>query len=246
MGNLNFTYIVNRGEFGDYDGFTKTLRDYINEELGLCAYLSGRNDLLIDGRKFSGNAQYFYKGRLLHHGTILLGADMTRLARALKPDEDKILSKGIKSVRSRVANLSEFTDISAQEFKKGFGQRIIRETGAEVYTFTKEDIEEIKKLADTKYSTYEWNFGYSPKYTFRKKSRFAGGSIEVLMDIQDGIIENMTLFGDFFAKEDLNGLTEAFKGCKHENSELFKVISSLCVEKYIREMTGEEFLSCVI
>ncbi len=245
LGNLNFTYIVNRGEFGDYDGFTRSLRKYM-ETLGLKAELSGRNDLLIDGRKFSGNAQCYHNGRLLHHGTILLGADMTRLTLALKPDEEKIQSKGIKSVKSRVANINEFVDISAEEFRRGFGRAIISETGAEIYELTDTDKEEISALAKSKYSTYEWNFGYSPKYSFRKKKRLSGGSVEVLMDINEGVIENITLFGDFFSERDISELTQALKGKKHESNTLAEIIGAIGIEKYLRGVTAEEFLSCVI
>ena len=81
--------------------------------------MSGRNDVLIDGRKISGNAQYLWRERLLHHGTVLINADMSRLAKALKPDDKKIQSKGIKSVKSRVANLSEFVKIETEEFRRG-------------------------------------------------------------------------------------------------------------------------------
>lgn len=245
LGNLNFTYIVNKGEFGDYAGFTRSLRNYMHT-LGLKAELSGRNDLLIDGRKFSGNAQHYHKGRLLHHGTILLGADMKHLTLALKPDEEKIKSKGIKSVKSRVANINEFSDISVEEFRRGFGQAIIKETGAEVYEYTAHDMEEIQKLAKEKYSTFEWNFGFSPKYSFRKKKRFSGGGIEVLMNIEEGIIREVTLYGDFFSERGTEELTLALTGCKHDADAISDVLSGLDTGKYLGAITAEEFLSCVI
>lgn len=245
MGNLNFTYIVNSDRFGDYDGFTKPLRKYI-ESLGLKTELSGRNDLLIDGRKFSGNAQFFHKGRLLHHGTILLGADMTRLAAALRPHPEKILSKGIKSVRSRVANLSEFISLSANEFRDGFSKSILSDKGVTPYNLTEEDIKEVSLLADSKYRTYEWCFGYSPKYTFRKKTFLKSGQFEVLLEVCDGVIKEAFIFGDFFSGDDITILAKSLCGVNHDLAALKHVLSQVQLDRFLKDVSVEEFLSCVI
>lgn len=239
LGNLNYSYIVNKGNFGDYVGFTKTLRDYI-KTLGLCAEMSGRNDVLIDGRKISGNAQYMNKGRLLHHGTILLGADMSHLAGALKPDESKIKSKGIRSVKSRVANICEFADIDAQRFREGFGKYIKENEEVTEYTLTKEDIESAEKLQREKYKTYEWNYGYSPKYEFHTKNRFDGGGIEVFLNIKNGIIEDAVIFGDYLA--DSEALCNKLKGLEHEAG----ILSEALEGETLGLITKDEILQCLI
>jgi lipoate-protein ligase A len=245
MGNLNFSYIVNDGQFGDYAGFTKHLRDYI-ETIGADAAMSGRNDVLLGGKKISGNAQCVYRGRLLHHGTILVSADMSRLAKALRPDKDKIKSKGIKSVKSRVANINEFVDIDVDDFRIGFERFMKEKVQMTDYVLSRGEEEQILKLADEKYSTYEWNYGYSPKYTFNKKKRFENGSVEVFLDIKDGTVLRAGIFGDFFASIDIETVCSSIKGVKHQREEMEKVLSNLWREDAFGGITLDEILSTLI
>lgn len=220
-GNLNFTYIVNREGFGDYVGFTETLRAFL-KTLGITATVSGRNDVLVNGRKISGNAQFAHGGRLLHHGTILIGADMSHLAAALRPDAEKIKSKGIASVRSRVANLSEILPLTAEEFRQKFARFFLEHEEGEAYSLTDADFKAAEKLKAEKYSTYAWNFGYSPKYTFHKKAYFPGGGVEVFLDIQNGIIRDARIFGDFFG--DGEALAKRLLGIAHSAEEIRNVL----------------------
>ncbi len=225
MGNLNFTYIVNREGFGDYVGFTKNLCDFLGAQ-GVEATVSGRNDVQVGGRKISGNAQYAHRGRLLHHGTILIGADMTHLSRALRPDEEKILSKGIRSVKSRVLNLSELLPMDAAAFRRAFGDFVKSTEAFTPYMLTEEDIKAAERLQKEKYSTFEWNYGYSPKYAFHTKNRFPGGGVEVFLDIRDGKIQDARIFGDFLddaqplaarlcgVMHSAEAIREAIKGCR--------------------------------
>ena len=245
MGNLNFSYIVNRGGFGDWAGFTKTLREYLLS-LGVVAENSGRNDLVVNGKKISGNAQCVYRGRLLHHGTILVSADTKHLSSALKVDKEKIESKGIKSVQSRVTNLDLLIDTDIDNFRAGF-EKFIKETSEmEEYVLTDAEKAEISKLAEEKYKTYEWNFGYSPKYTFSKKKRFQSGSIEVYLDIENGIIESATVYGDFFSVGDCDEVTAALKGIKHSAADMKTILKNIWPENGAAGISAEEFLSCLI
>lgn len=242
--NLNYTYIINcekdGDQFGNYGFFTKLLCDFLKEK-GVDATLSGRNDILVDGRKFSGNAQYKWHGRLMHHGTILIGADIKKLAGALTPDENKIKSKGIKSVKSRVANINEFVDIDAEKFFDEFKKYAIS-SGMEEYTLSKAEIAEINKLTKEKYETYEWNFGYSPKYDFVKKEYFSSGSVEVCLKISNGIIEDAKIFGDFFSAEGVEELENVLKNKKHEMDTLRKAINGVWKENIVGALNEEEFL----
>lgn len=243
--NLNFTYIINNGEFGNYGAFSATLRRYI-ESLGLKTELSGRNDLLIDGRKFSGLAQYKWHDRLMHHGCILINADMTRLARALKPDEEKIKSKGIQSVRSRVVNIGDLIPITCDEFMRGFEKEIKKDSNTVNYELTDADLAAIDKLFREKYSKFEWNFGYSPKYTFHNKKRFNGGGIEVFLDVADGIIKKAQIYGDFFSLEGTEPIIAALEGQKHDFDTLAEALNPLFDKKILGEITKEQFMSCII
>ncbi|MBO4897749.1 MAG: lipoate--protein ligase [Clostridia bacterium] len=244
LNNLNFTYIVNGGEFGDYVGFTSELREYI-KTLGIETTLSGRNDILAGGRKFSGNAQYKYHDRLMHHGTIMINADISHLVAALKPDETKIASKGIKSVKSRVANLAEFADTDVLTFMNGFEEYIKRNPDVKDYKLTDTDIAEIEKSVKEKYSTFEWNFGYSPKYTFRKKARFEKGGLEVFLEISDGKIKGCELYGDFFSSHGTEELLKSLINTNHEKSAAEKAIGAVWYENILGGISLDQFLSCL-
>lgn len=239
LGNLNFTYIVNRDGFGDYIGFTKLLRDFL-DSLGLSAEVSGRNDVLIDGRKISGNAQYSHKGRLLHHGCILIGADMSHLSAALKPDEDKIRSKGIRSVTSRVLNLRDVLNMNAETFRRRFGTYVLEKEKPVYYTLSDDDIKQANKLKIDKYDTFAWNFGYSPKYSFHTKHRFTGGGIEVFLDIRDGIIKDAKIYGDFL--DDAEDLIKKVCGLKHDAETLRLHLEN---EK-LGTISGKELIECFL
>lgn len=242
--NLNYTYIINcekdGDQFGNYEFFTKLLCDFL-KEMGIDATLSGRNDVCVDGRKISGNAQYKWHSRLMHHGTILIGADIGKLSGALTPDENKIKSKGIKSVKSRVANINEFVDIDAEKFFDEF-KKYVLSFGLEEYKLSEAEIAEINKLTKEKYETYEWNFGYSPKYDFVKKEYFSSGSVEVCLKISNGIIEDAKIFGDFFSADGVEELENALKNKKHEMDTLREAINGVWKENIVGALNEEEFL----
>ncbi len=237
LGNLNFTYIVNRDSFGDYVGFTKILRDFL-ETQGISACVSGRNDVLVGDKKISGNAQYSHHGRLLHHGTILIEADMQHLGKALKPDEEKIRSKGVKSVQSRVMNLSELLPYGAEGFRKAFTDFVLKTEEVNAYSLTAEDRMAVEKLCAEKYNTYEWNYGYSSRYSFHTKKRFSGGGVEVCLDIQDGMIRNAKIFGDFLG--DATPLEERLCGTAHT----VKAIENILADVKLGTIEEKELLSC--
>lgn len=239
LGNVNFTYITNRSAYGDYSGFTKMLREYLSA-LGVQAEISGRNDVLVEGKKISGNAQCLKNGRLLHHGCILICTDMHPLEKALKPDREKILSKGISSVKSRVANISDFIDITATDFFCGFGAFVQDMEHVIPYTLSEEDVASVEKLYREKYTSYAWNYGYSPKYSFHQKKRFPGGGVEVFLDICDGIIQDAHIFGDFLG--DAEPIQNMLRGVPHNYRALQEKIRGVT----LGTITEEEILACLI
>ncbi len=238
-GNLNFTYIVNREGFGDYVGFTETLRAFLHS-LGVSATVSGRNDVLVDGKKISGNAQYAHHGRLLHHGTILIDADMSHLAAALRPDKEKIQSKGIASVQSRVVNIAQLLPITASQFRERFATFFLEREGGEPYALSEADWQAAETLKGEKYATFAWNFGYSPKYAFHKKERFPGGSVEVFLDICDGKIKDAKIYGDFLG--DAEPLARQLSGIEHSKEAVERVLK----EESLGSIDAEMLLSCFL
>jgi lipoate-protein ligase A len=171
------------------------------------------------------------------------------LSRALCPDNEKIKSKGIKSVSARVANISDFLErkITVSELI----QRIRDEVFGSIndvkdYCLTEDDISEINALADSKYRTFEWNYGYSPKYNFRQKKYFESGTIEVYLDVSDGIITTAKIYGDFFGIRDVSELESALLGARHEYDALYNELKSFELYKYFAGVTIDELMKVLV
>lgn len=218
LGNINYTFITKKGDAGALD-FARFCAPVISalSALGVPAELSGRNDMTADGRKFSGNAQCVFNKRVLHHGTILFSADMAYLSGALNADPEKMKSKGIKSVRSRVCNLSEYLpDWTAKRLKSYLENSV----EAERTSFSAEQTAGIEKLAREKYSTWEWNYGRSKEYENKAKERFPFGSVEVCYTAENGRISDVRISGDYFSESPVDGLEKALIGCRLVKEEL--------------------------
>ena len=211
-GNLCYTIIAPYDEKVDnYRKFTAPVIEYLNT-LGVKAEFSGRNDITVDGKKISGNAQTVYGGKIMHHGTILFSSDMDGLTRALNPSKIKVESKGIKSVRARVTNVKDHlkTPIDIATFKKGLKDVFLKT--CEEYTFTADDIEKINVLVNEKYSKYEWNIGRSPKGKNKFEHKFSFGIFTLTFDVEKGVIGNAEISGDFFERRSARELAEKLNG----------------------------------
>lgn len=226
----------------NYLKFTSPIISYL-KTLGITAEFSGRNDILIDNKKISGNAQVIYKDRIMHHGTLLFDTDMNALSNVLIANKLKTQSKGIKSVRSRVTNVSEYlqTPMSCNEFFTGLKNHIKKDSTE--YSFTSEDIDAINKLVCDKYSTYEWNIGYSPSGNNRFDGRFSFGTITLTFDLKNGLIENAEFFGDYFAKADLQELSEKLNGKRFVKADLLSALSD--IGDYIDGADANEIVSAI-
>lgn len=246
LGNLNFTFIVNEdvSSFSDFRRFTQPIIDVLRK-LSINAEFSGRNDITIDGKKISGNAQYYYKNRILHHGTLLFSSSITDLSAALKVRPVKFEDKGVKSVSKRVTNISEHLKepITIEQFIDLIMNHIREQTGGrEMYEFTQEDIKKIEKLVKEKYSTWEWNFGTSPDYKFKNEKKFAGGTVEVNLNVEKGIIKDIKIYGDFFGKYDVSEVENLLKGVKHSEEEIRKVLSNIGMNDYFANITVDNLI----
>lgn len=251
LGNINFTFIINNAQNSFYD-FRKCTTPIIEflDTLGIKAELSGRNDLIIagTGQKFSGNAQYRYKGRLLHHGTILFNATINDMTASLKVNPGKLDSKGVKSVSSRVTNIQNHLSqpLTVEEFEIMISNYMASKQNYTVYNLTSVDVEKVTQLVKEKYSTWEWNYGVSPEYNLRKEGRFAGGSVEVYLKVKDEIIKNIRIIGDFFGKCDIGVIEQALIGARHKKKEIMAVISQYKFQDYIADVSSAEFVGLLL
>lgn len=252
LGNLNFTFIAGGGPghrtVVDFRRFTQPIIDALRG-LGVDARFEGRNDLTIDGRKFSGNAEFVREGRILHHGTLLFSARMADVAAALRPDPAKFDDKAVKSVRSRVTNISEHLPrpMSVIEFRDHLMSTVMAETpDAETYAFTAEDVAAIEHLRRTKYATWEWNFGHSPRYNFSKRARTPGGTVEVTLDVAEGVIRAAHFYGDYFTHGDPADVAAALVGAAHREDALRRRLDEIHAADYFHNITADDLMSVLI
>lgn len=244
LGNLNFTFIVNDNEsFNDFYKFVEPIIGVL-KELGVEAKFSGRNDLLIEDKKFSGNAQCKHKKRVMHHGTLLFSSNMADLTGALKVKDIKFSDKSVKSIASRVTNISNHlkNPSTVLEFKDNIFKYIMKEKGKKVESFTEEEIEIINKLTEEKYSTWHWNFGHSPKYNFYNEKKFLGGMVEVNMEVVRGVIEELKIYGDFFGKQDIEDLEKLLKGKNHNLEDISQTLEEFDLDNYMSNISKENLL----
>lgn len=248
LGNLNFSFIVTgQKDAIDFRRFTQPVVDAL-EKIGIQAEHTGRNDITIDGKKFSGNAQYHFRNRTLHHGTILFSSDLDNVQAALRVKPDKIESKGVKSVRSRVTNITDFMDekISVLEFRNLLLNYLFDEKSVQEHKLTQEDQDRIKQLMAEKYLSWEWNYGHSPAFNLTKSGRFACGGIEFRFDVQKGVINDCKTYGDFFSNENINELEEKFRGIKYRADDLATVLKYIDLDKYFSGLSKKELLDLII
>ncbi len=250
LGNLNFTFIVE--DTGDsvnnFEKFTKPVIKAL-KELDIIAAFSGRNDITIEEKKFSGNAQYYYRNRLLHHGTILFNSNLDVVQEALKVKIDKIKSKGIKSVRSRVTNIYPYLKekISVKDFKYLLLSFLFEQENEEKkeYILTKKDLEGINELMKNRYLTWEWNYGESPNFDIQKSKRYGGGNLDIRLKVQGGIISDCKIFGDFFGRKEISELESLLKDIKYEEESIRQVLKKIDLSSYFHNIREDNFIDCL-
>lgn len=248
LGNLNFSFITkdDGDSFHNFRKFTEPVIEAL-KQMGVNAELSGRNDILAEGRKISGNAQFSTRGRMFTHGTLLFNSKMDHIVSSLRVKKDKIESKGIKSVRSRVANISEFlTDKwTIKEFRSALLKFIFQGQEITEYVLTEEDWEKIHQLSKERYQNWEWNYGKSPKFNLQHSHRFPVGHIDVRLDVDKGVIENCKIYGDFFGVGDVSDIENKLKHVRYEKSELEAVLKDVDITYYFGNVSNEEFIDLI-
>ena len=239
LGNLNFSFLAYRPGARRLD-FGAWLAPIVEAlaDVGVKATVTGRNDIEAGGRKVSGSAQAIRRGRVLHHGTLLVNLDFEAMTRALHPDPEKYLSKGVASVRARVANIGELwrAGCSMEELR----QRLVARCADREGPVSRAVLERAAGLARDKYASWDWNFGASPAFTERRARRFPWGRIEACLRVERGRIEACRFHGDFFSSRDVGELEERLVGTSREPGALEALLRELPLEEWFAGCTGEE------
>lgn len=244
-GNINFTFIRNSNlQHFSFIYFLEPIVSFL-KTLGVNAEISGRNDIVIDNKKISGNAQTILKGRILHHGTLLYSSNIKNISEALNVAKEKYETKSVKSVEKRVTNICENLkeELTVEQFIERFSGYISNNFGVKNYNLTEDDMAKIQKIADNKYSKFDWNFGISPKFNYKNIKKFTQGLIEVYLQVENSIIKSIKIYGDFFSTGDLKDIEEALLGCIYNKDEIKNRLKKLDFNKYFIGISLEEFLS---
>jgi len=246
LGNLNFTFIENaqNEKLIDFQKYTQPIIDVLRQ-LGVDARFEGRNDLVIDGKKFSGNAEHVFRGRVLHHGTLLFASELTDLSGALNANPAKFTDKAIKSVRSRVTNISSHLKepLDVEQFRdRVLHYMMNHDSDCKPYCYNDTDLTAISKLRDEKYATWDWNFGQSPGYNMVNGIRTGGGYLEAHLDVQKGMISRVRFFGDFFNIGDINELEQLLAGIPHNETNIRHKLEQINLSDYLVNITVDELV----
>jgi lipoate---protein ligase len=231
-GNLNFSFhkTVDDTAKVSFRMFSEPIAEVL-VSMGVPAEINSRNDIVVNGFKVSGHAEHVFRNRILSHGTLLFNANKEHLSQALKSKESHFSGKAIASVRSRVANLKEFLvpDISIEEFTQTLLHYFAAHTeNGELSELTARETKQIETLVADKYSLWTWNFGYSPKYTFQNETVLPDGlTLGCNVHVEKGVIQQMSLSGNFFAPDAATLITEALKGVFHRETDIVQKLSAM-------------------
>lgn len=240
-GNLNFSFITDEKH---YD-LNRQMRVILNavSKLGLKAELSGRNDITVDGKKFSGNAFSLAKGNRSHHGTILVNADLTKLSNYLCVSKEKMRSKGIDSVRARVCNIFELSSgLTVEAMRRLVIESFIEEYGAaSEYVFDGTALAEVEERRE-RLASWEWRFGKTPQFDFETDKRFSFGDTQIYFNLRDGVIRETKVYSDCLDTELTTEIENALTGVHFRKEEIKAALSKMKDQNIAAEL-AEHFCS---
>lgn len=243
-GNLNFSFMTkySQSSIHNFKLFTGPVIRVL-KELGISAELNGRNDITVNERKISGNAQFTDTKSMFSHGTLLFDSNIENIVSALNVKDEKIMSKGIKSVKSRVANIKEFLneEISIHEFKKRIIESIYAKTGMHNFDLTPEQWKAVHELSESKYRSWDWNYGRSPEFNVQKIKRFDFGQIDARIYVIDGIVKDLKLYGDFLGHGEIKDVERIIIGTKYEYNSISEILRYTDLTYYIGISDPQEF-----
>ena len=256
LGVLCFCFITkdDGDSFRNFKKFTQPVIDALHKMGVENAELKGRNDLVIGDKKFSGNAMYSKNGRMTSHGTLMFNSEVDAVVGALKPKKHKLESKGIKSIRSRVTNIlpymdDEYQNISTKQFRERLLLNIYdvdNTDDVKEYVLTEEDWAKIDEFAAQYTANWDWNYGVSPKFDLERDVRIEGvGTVEVKLDVDQGKIADIKMFGDFFGLGEIADVEDQLRGVKYELESIKNALEKVDLNKYIGNVTPEQIAQII-
>ncbi len=245
LGNLNFSFMSNgRDHLHNFSRFTEPVARALRA-LGVDAELRGKSDIYAAGKKISGNAQYATSNRMFSHGTLLFDSHLETLLKALNPRQLEITSNAVQSIRAFVVNIRELlpVDMDIHQLKEALLQEIFGGISVSTYELTPADWEKINEISASRYQTWEWNVGRSPRFNVRKQDRFEGvGKIDMRIEVHKGLIEQLTIFGDFAGLQPVAELEQRLVGTRYDPDALAAVLEPVDISGYFGSLEKDAFL----
>ncbi|KMZ54085.1 lipoate--protein ligase [Dorea sp. D27] len=247
LGNLNYSVIADRGEGArdELKYFTGPVIEVL-KELGAEAEFSGRNDIMIDGKKVSGTAQRIYKDRMLHHGCLLFDSDLSAVSKSLNVRSEKFNSKAVKSVKSRVGNISDYVpdEVTIEVLEERLACKLL-DAGYEELALPEDELVMIEKLKRDKYETWEWNYGQPINCAIHNYKKYEGGTVEVYMNVREGRIEECLMYGDFMALRPASEVADRLTGCRYRYEEVLELLRQFRIRDYFGTIGADEVAACI-
>ena len=225
LGNLNFTFVVSRQDY-DVDRQLEVILQAVRI-LGIDARKTGRNDITVEERKFSGNAFYRTGDGCYHHGTLLMDVDKEQMSRYLNVSQQKLAAKGVASVRSRVANLKEYCpDLTVDRMKMALFEAFGQVYGMEPERVGTEILPagEIERLTE-KFESWNWKYGRKIPFEYEMEKRFAWGDVQIRLHVNEGRIREAEIFSDAMAQEIIGMICRALAGCLYEEKDMCRAVA---------------------
>ncbi|WP_438347361.1 lipoate--protein ligase [Paenibacillus sp. FA6] len=250
LGNLNFSFITKDDgrSFHNFLKFTQPVIDAL-QKMGINAELTGRNDIQVGEQKISGNAQFSSRGRMFSHGTLMFNLNLDNVQASLNVNPEKFKSKSTKSVRSRVANISDLMEntMTIEEFRAELLRSIFGMDAQDVpqYHLKEEDWEQINRISKEHYQNWDWNYGISPESNVKHSKKFPVGIIDLRMDINEGRIRDIKIYGDFFGVGDVTDIEDILRGKRYDEAEVREALSDLHINHYFGNLEMDDFVGLV-
>ncbi|HAJ69870.1 MAG: lipoate--protein ligase [Alkalibacterium gilvum] len=255
MGVLCFCFITedDGNSFRDFKRFTSPVIDALHQMGVNGAELKGRNDLVINDKKFSGNAMYSKNGRMTAHGTLMFDSEIDAVVKALKPKKHKLESKGIKSIRSRVTNIKPFLEHSYQCMNaKTFRDQLLlylydtdSKENVKEYVLTDKDWEKIDAFAAEYTDNWDWNYGKSPEFDMERSDRLSVGTVEVKMNVRKGNIDVIRIYGDFFGLGEIEDVEDELTNIPYTKEAITNALNKIDINKYFGSVDLSELVDLI-
>ena len=246
--NLQYTLIAPFRDEGE-NPFLKFATPVVDalRQLGIDAEFTGRNDITVEGKKVSGNAQFRFENRVLHHGTLLFDVDREAISKALRPNPIKLVNKQIQSVASRIGTLSEYVRMDVRAFMEYLKGHFMKHYGIrETYVLREDELREVLRIKRERFDSPSWNLGVRYRFTHSYDVHHPFGMIGYRLEVGRSLIEHAEILGDFFGDRDVFELAGRLKGCAIERESLRHGLEGVRVDDYIRGMENEVLIQDVL